>query len=51
VAGYPREALIWSGWPLQCKTREQGNPFSCDALARGCWVQGAVGVCRLKGRT
>ena len=44
MAGYPREALIWSGWPLQCKTREQGNPVFCDALACRCRVQGAVGV-------
>jgi hypothetical protein len=45
VAGYPCEALIRSGWPLQWKTREQGNNILCGALAFGCRVQGAGGRC------
>ena len=46
MAGYPCEVLIWSGWPLQCKTREQGKL----GLSSGClqW-QGATGR-RLKGK-
>ena len=51
MAGYPREALIRSGWPLQWETREQGKPrASCARPFPGGHLGGggrvAPGACR-----